>query len=49
MSEHDYSGVDERSGRWWGLSGGVLLLLGTVLVLALFVFVLNSLLSIIGD
>jgi len=48
MSEHDYSGLDERKGRWWGFWGGVLLIGGSLFVLALFAVVLKLVFG-VGD
>jgi hypothetical protein len=34
MSEHDYSGIDERAGRWWGPVAGTTSVIASLIVLA---------------
>ena len=49
MSEHDFSGIDERDGRWWGLTGGTLLLIGSLIVLVAFGVIVTALGLSLGD
>jgi hypothetical protein len=31
MSDHDFSGIDERVGRWWPVLAGALFLIGALI------------------
>jgi hypothetical protein len=37
MSEHDYSGIDEGAGRWWGPVAGTAFVVASLIVLAVIV------------
>jgi hypothetical protein len=33
MSEHDFSGIDERVGRWWSPAAGTAFVIASLIVL----------------
>jgi hypothetical protein len=45
LSEHDFSGIDERHGRWIGPLAETLFVLGSLLALALIAFFIGRLLD----